>query len=863
MMVVKKFSLKFYKKTFELKNNEEIHLPKTGIVLIYGKSGEGKTTFFNALRARSKRKLILNYSDSVTSFNTEETIPLNYITRDLLQTANANILNEDIIEQLNLKGLLNKKTSELSGGEKSRVRLALALQSNAKVLLLDEPHVMVDEEAIKGELPAIKKTAEHKLVFIITHYPELYDTPYSLKIENGLLLNESKNQITQPEEASKYIKKNNKGLIRKRLKNESVFHNFISFLSVFIGLLLFVFVSTVATFSSLSNTKPNFDTFNEGYIARTVSVTTAHNKLKNSEKESFFAEVDASLFAKYYEYELLHKGNPPLPEFILESTLEEKNAHTNYISPLNNFYKVKDNIDLIEEFGKTRELAADEIALVIQKEGLEYNNFRGYFSALVNTSLSEYEALKAIDWENTPIATTFKYFDFNNVQSSSAFKISGVILTNSENGYYSSNAKWTIETIINELFGNPLLVDEKPKASITQPTILRTLNAQYIGDSNVNDVIINTINESGYNLTYSTNFNNEVIVYIDAKNSAFTKEKIIDVFTSLPNNLTIKNFIPRNLENYPLVFWKEVLSNNYNLPSTLAYSNALNHLALGYENLYALDTFAWTDHYFVMSKELAKSYYRQSMNKETVSDHELKTLIGKTFDFGVFSLKLGAIVIDTKYPDLTFLLTSNTHLLAINDYYFSDHYEILVNDYSHINVVTNYYATSEHNRGKAMYDFNVERVQQALDKYENYKAFIATNTTLNLIIAAISFIVVVVIYALTIKSLRKKDNFFANFMPKNALFKNAVIRLIAPLCLLLITFFITPLIYEMIQTSFVNLFASFTANNAISGLTLNKTIFTNYYPLATLIMTIIILGPTLLISLSTFLRINTNERSNY
>ncbi len=160
MISFKKFAFWFYKKTFQLKNHDEIQIPRIGIVLIYGKSGEGKSTLFNALLNKKIRSKIINLDSDIAVFKTEDSVPNNYLTRDLLQTVNRDTLNHDIINLLNLNDLLSKKIVALSGGEKSRVRLAMILESNAKILLLDEPHVMVDEDKIEGEMKAIKKTAE-------------------------------------------------------------------------------------------------------------------------------------------------------------------------------------------------------------------------------------------------------------------------------------------------------------------------------------------------------------------------------------------------------------------------------------------------------------------------------------------------------------------------------------------------------------------------------------------------------------------------------------------------------------------------------------------------------------------------------
>mgnify|MGYP003954331763 CR=1 FL=1 len=70
---------------------------------------------------------------------------------------------EQLIEDLNLKKIFNKKTGELSSGQKNRVSLAKSLINNPKLLFLDEPTASLDPDIgdfVRDYLEKYKKKNE-------------------------------------------------------------------------------------------------------------------------------------------------------------------------------------------------------------------------------------------------------------------------------------------------------------------------------------------------------------------------------------------------------------------------------------------------------------------------------------------------------------------------------------------------------------------------------------------------------------------------------------------------------------------------------------------------------------------------------
>src|ERR1039458_497299 len=85
----------------------------------------------------------------------------------------------DVDEVISLAGLaetIGQRTQKLSGGQTQRARFALALVSNPKLLVLDEPTVALDVEGRRGFWVTMREyAARGKTVIFATHYLEEAD----------------------------------------------------------------------------------------------------------------------------------------------------------------------------------------------------------------------------------------------------------------------------------------------------------------------------------------------------------------------------------------------------------------------------------------------------------------------------------------------------------------------------------------------------------------------------------------------------------------------------------------------------------------------------------------------------------------
>ena len=75
--------------------------------------------------------------------------------------------------ELAISELAERKVTELSGGEKQRVAIALALAVDAPVLLLDEPFAAQDSDSRNRIIELLKNAAKSgKSVILVAHLPE-------------------------------------------------------------------------------------------------------------------------------------------------------------------------------------------------------------------------------------------------------------------------------------------------------------------------------------------------------------------------------------------------------------------------------------------------------------------------------------------------------------------------------------------------------------------------------------------------------------------------------------------------------------------------------------------------------------------
>ena len=133
--------------------------PTNGIVLIDGEDIEK-----NRIKLLHKMNFISPYIELPKKLTVKE----NLIVYGKLYGVKKVLLRIDYLsEKLRLTEFLNKKTGELSSGQKNRVSLAKALINDPKILFLDEPTASLDPETGDFVRTFIEKLSNEKEMSIL------------------------------------------------------------------------------------------------------------------------------------------------------------------------------------------------------------------------------------------------------------------------------------------------------------------------------------------------------------------------------------------------------------------------------------------------------------------------------------------------------------------------------------------------------------------------------------------------------------------------------------------------------------------------------------------------------------------------
>lgn len=179
----------FYKR--EVLSNININITAPGIYVVCGESGSGKSTLINILgmldnefageyyffnkrinNLSSKEKELIRFNQISYIFQTPKFLENESILTNIEIGIGKKGNRKEIVKQLkkiNLNIALKKKVSLLSGGERKRLSILIALLKDTPLILADEVTVGLDEENKYHVLDLLKKKSRNKVIIMVTH----------------------------------------------------------------------------------------------------------------------------------------------------------------------------------------------------------------------------------------------------------------------------------------------------------------------------------------------------------------------------------------------------------------------------------------------------------------------------------------------------------------------------------------------------------------------------------------------------------------------------------------------------------------------------------------------------------------------
>ena len=210
-------------------NNISVDFPSTGMVFLLGKSGSGKSTLLNVIGGldsleggeiiiKGKSSQSFTSSDFDSYRNTyigfifqeynileEFTVEKNISLALELQGKPADKKTIDqLLAQVDMQGLGDRKPNQLSGGQKQRVAIARALIKDPEIIMADEPTGALDSTTGAQVFETLKNLSKDHLVIVVSHDRDFAETygDRIIELKDGKILTDKTKRLASTKQIS-------------------------------------------------------------------------------------------------------------------------------------------------------------------------------------------------------------------------------------------------------------------------------------------------------------------------------------------------------------------------------------------------------------------------------------------------------------------------------------------------------------------------------------------------------------------------------------------------------------------------------------------------------------------------------------
>jgi len=207
-------------------------------IAIIGPSGAGKTTLMNILSKQENDYygFVLIHETDIKTYNHRDLAHIiGTISQDMNLIDNLKVIHNVLagnlkdwsfiksiyslivpqekeaalqaLSSVHMKAHYNKKTSNLSGGEKQRVAIARLLMQNPSIVLADEPIASLDPSLARNSIELLLSTTQDKTLIMVLHHVEYaleyFDRVIGIK-EGKVFFDKTANLVTKEDLGALY-----------------------------------------------------------------------------------------------------------------------------------------------------------------------------------------------------------------------------------------------------------------------------------------------------------------------------------------------------------------------------------------------------------------------------------------------------------------------------------------------------------------------------------------------------------------------------------------------------------------------------------------------------------------------------------